>query len=255
MRADFTPRGGRRSRRGWSWRQELEESPFERILAEAHDLARAGADGRRHARGDRAASRSRAAGARFGAVAVPRRRQAAGRRGALDGPRRGCRRDERWWGWGEDGHDVAAARARAGAAARPSSGSTRRRHAAGGARGGARCPSSRCSTAPARGGWPAVVGEEHVRDDRAARVGHAAGRSYPDLVRLRAGDARRRARRRGASRARADEVARAARGLRGGARGRGPVRRRHERGGRRRAAARTASRRVDLARPARGSTA
>ena len=34
----------------------------------------------------------------------------------------------------------------------------------------------------------AAVGEEHVRDDRAARVGHAAGRSYPDLVRLRTGD-------------------------------------------------------------------
>jgi alkyldihydroxyacetonephosphate synthase len=34
-----------------------------------------------------------------------------------------------------------------------------------------------------------VVGEQHVRQDRAERVGHAAGRSYPDLVRLRAGDA------------------------------------------------------------------
>ncbi len=34
-----------------------------------------------------------------------------------------------------------------------------------------------------------VVGEEHVRQDRLARVSHAAGRSYPDLVRLRSGDA------------------------------------------------------------------
>jgi alkyldihydroxyacetonephosphate synthase len=34
-----------------------------------------------------------------------------------------------------------------------------------------------------------AVGEEHVLDDREARVRHAAGRSYPDLVRLRAGDA------------------------------------------------------------------
>src|SRR5581483_6911375 len=35
----------------------------------------------------------------------------------------------------------------------------------------------------------AIVGEEHVRRDRLARVSHAAGRSYPDLVRLRSGDA------------------------------------------------------------------
>ena len=33
-----------------------------------------------------------------------------------------------------------------------------------------------------------VVGEENVRQDRLARVVHAAGRSYPDLVRLRSGD-------------------------------------------------------------------
>jgi alkyldihydroxyacetonephosphate synthase len=35
----------------------------------------------------------------------------------------------------------------------------------------------------------AVVGEEHVRRGRLTRVSHAAGRSYPDLVRLRSGDA------------------------------------------------------------------
>ena len=34
-----------------------------------------------------------------------------------------------------------------------------------------------------------IVGEEHVRQDRLARVRHAAGRGYPDLVRLRGGDA------------------------------------------------------------------
>jgi alkyldihydroxyacetonephosphate synthase len=33
-----------------------------------------------------------------------------------------------------------------------------------------------------------VVGEENVRQDRLSRVSHAAGRSYPDLVRLRSGD-------------------------------------------------------------------
>ena len=34
-----------------------------------------------------------------------------------------------------------------------------------------------------------LLGAEQLRDDREARVAHAAGRSYPDLVRLRAGDA------------------------------------------------------------------
>jgi alkyldihydroxyacetonephosphate synthase len=33
----------------------------------------------------------------------------------------------------------------------------------------------------------AIVGAEHVRDDHTERVQHAAGRGYPDLVRLRAG--------------------------------------------------------------------
>jgi alkyldihydroxyacetonephosphate synthase len=32
-----------------------------------------------------------------------------------------------------------------------------------------------------------IVGAEHVRDDRAERVQHAAGKGYPDLVRMRAG--------------------------------------------------------------------
>jgi len=43
--------------------------------------------------------------------------------------------------------------------------------------------------AEARSGLASIVGEDAVRDDRLARVGHALGRSYPDLVRLRAGDA------------------------------------------------------------------
>ena len=34
----------------------------------------------------------------------------------------------------------------------------------------------------------AVVGDEHVRTDHETRVFHAAGKSYPDLVRLRSGD-------------------------------------------------------------------
>src|SRR3954465_14048029 len=32
-----------------------------------------------------------------------------------------------------------------------------------------------------------IVGAEHVADDQLTRVSHAAGRSYPDLVRLRSG--------------------------------------------------------------------
>ena len=92
----------------------------------------------------------------------------------------------RWWGWGEDGHDVGAARARAGAAARRARGSTD-------APGRRPSRSRRCGCrrraldGAARARLAAVVGEEHVRDDRAARVEHAAGRSYPDLVRLRSG--------------------------------------------------------------------
>ena len=34
----------------------------------------------------------------------------------------------------------------------------------------------------------AIVGSEHVRDDHAERVLHAAGKGYPDLVRMRAGE-------------------------------------------------------------------
>jgi alkyldihydroxyacetonephosphate synthase len=36
-----------------------------------------------------------------------------------------------------------------------------------------------------------VVGDENVRTDRASRVAHAAGKSYPDLIRQRGGDCRR----------------------------------------------------------------
>jgi alkyldihydroxyacetonephosphate synthase len=40
----------------------------------------------------------------------------------------------------------------------------------------------------ARDALVAAVGAEHVRDDHAARILHAAGKGYPDLVRQRAGD-------------------------------------------------------------------
>ena len=48
-----------------------------------------------------------------------------------------------------------------------------------------RLPPSALDAAP----FAAVVGEDAVRTDRLTRVAHAAGRSYLDLVRLRAGDA------------------------------------------------------------------
>ena len=41
----------------------------------------------------------------------------------------------------------------------------------------------------ARDRLASIVGEDAVRDDRLARVAHALGKSYPDLVRIRAGDA------------------------------------------------------------------
>jgi alkyldihydroxyacetonephosphate synthase len=91
----------------------------------------------------------------------------------------------RWWGWGEDGHDVALPEQalellRSETGLDPAAGSP---HVA---LEDVRLPPSRLD-ASVRARLAGVVGEEHVRDDRAARVEHAAGRSYPDLVRLRTG--------------------------------------------------------------------
>jgi alkyldihydroxyacetonephosphate synthase len=92
----------------------------------------------------------------------------------------------RWWGWGEDGHDVplpehAAELLRGELGLDPAAGAPPV------ALEEVKLPESRLD-AGVRARLAAVVGEEHVRDDREARVGHAAGRSYPDLVRLRTGD-------------------------------------------------------------------
>jgi alkyldihydroxyacetonephosphate synthase len=43
--------------------------------------------------------------------------------------------------------------------------------------------------AQARAELASAVGEDAMRDDRVARVSHALGKSYPDLVRIRSGDA------------------------------------------------------------------
>jgi alkyldihydroxyacetonephosphate synthase len=93
----------------------------------------------------------------------------------------------RWWGWGEDGHDVplpgpALALLRDELGADPAA-----RHGPV-ALEEVRLPEPRLPAA-ARIRLEAAVGAEHVIDDRAARVAHAAGRSYADLVRLRGGDA------------------------------------------------------------------
>ena len=92
----------------------------------------------------------------------------------------------RWWGWGEDAHAGALPDARAGAAARASSG-------VGGAAPRGRSPSRTCGC-PSRALPDGVLDRlrgvgASVRDDREARVAARAGKGYPDLVRLRAGDA------------------------------------------------------------------
>jgi alkyldihydroxyacetonephosphate synthase len=92
----------------------------------------------------------------------------------------------RWWGWGEEGHVVsmpepAAALLRGELGI---DGKIRRRPVA---LDEVRLPELRLPAA-ARERLARAVGGEHVRDDRGSRVSHAAGRSYPDLVRLRSGD-------------------------------------------------------------------
>jgi alkyldihydroxyacetonephosphate synthase len=94
----------------------------------------------------------------------------------------------RWWGWGEDGHDVwvpeallALLRDEIGL----DPGTPRRQHVE---LDEVRLPAPRFPSA-VRERLAAAIGAEHVLDDREARVAHAVGRSYPDLVRLRSGDA------------------------------------------------------------------
>jgi alkyldihydroxyacetonephosphate synthase len=93
----------------------------------------------------------------------------------------------RWWGWGQEGHQVSLPEP-ATALLRDELGadlSVRHEHVA---LEEVRLPQPRLPGG-ARARLEAAVGAEHVLDDRAARVEHAAGRSYPDLVRLRSGDA------------------------------------------------------------------
>ena len=92
----------------------------------------------------------------------------------------------RWWGWGEDGHDAPlSATAQALLAGELGVLPARRDPVA---LDDVRLPDGKLS-ADARARLAAIVGDEHLRDDRLTRVAHAAGRGYHDLVRLRSGDA------------------------------------------------------------------
>jgi alkyldihydroxyacetonephosphate synthase len=93
----------------------------------------------------------------------------------------------RWWGWGEDGHAVPLPAA-AEALLRDELGADRAARRPPVPLEQVSVPDGRLPE-PARERLAAAVGAEHVRDDRDNRISHAVGRSYPDLVRIRSGDA------------------------------------------------------------------
>jgi alkyldihydroxyacetonephosphate synthase len=93
----------------------------------------------------------------------------------------------RWWGWGEDG--------RSGSLPPAAAALLERELGSGSDSVTAHVPLERVELpAPRLADGPRAelvdaLGSEHVRDDRLARVTHAAGKSYPDLVRMRSGEA------------------------------------------------------------------
>ncbi len=93
----------------------------------------------------------------------------------------------RWWGWGEDSEAIRLADP-AAAVLRSELGLTEGAGASPVSLEDVRLPEPALDE-DARDALAHAVGEEHVRDDRLSRITHAAGKSYPDLVRLRAGDA------------------------------------------------------------------
>jgi alkyldihydroxyacetonephosphate synthase len=93
----------------------------------------------------------------------------------------------RWWGWGEDGHQVSFPEP-AQALLRDELGADLSARHEPVALEEVRLPEPRLPGG-ARARLEAAVGASNLVDDRVARVRHAAGRSYPDLVRLRSGDA------------------------------------------------------------------
>jgi alkyldihydroxyacetonephosphate synthase len=93
----------------------------------------------------------------------------------------------RWWGWGEDGHDAPLSDG-AQALLAAELGPLPVGHRDPVALEDVRLPAA-ALPAGVRELLVGAVGAGHVGDDRLTRVTHAAGRGYPDLVRLRAGDA------------------------------------------------------------------
>jgi alkyldihydroxyacetonephosphate synthase len=90
----------------------------------------------------------------------------------------------RWWGWGEDGHAPALQQAtlsllreRAGISSRPSAPVALR---------AVRLDAPRIPE-PALDRLRALLGADAVHDSHPERVRHAAGKGYPDLVRMRTG--------------------------------------------------------------------
>ncbi len=93
----------------------------------------------------------------------------------------------RWWGWGDDTHDAALPEA-AAALLRDELGWTDAPGRPTVTLEDVRLPEIRLSDGQ-RKRLEEAVGTAGVRTDRLERVLHAAGKSYPDLVRVRAGDA------------------------------------------------------------------
>jgi alkyldihydroxyacetonephosphate synthase len=91
---------------------------------------------------------------------------------------------QRWWGWGTDGHDgpLPAGGDELLTAELDLDPAAPRREPP--ALADVRLPPTALALG-ARTALTAIIGDGWVRDDHAARVTHAAGRSYPDLVRLR----------------------------------------------------------------------
>ena len=91
----------------------------------------------------------------------------------------------KWWGWGDPDHQaeipepaLAALRTELGAPARDVPVPVARR---------ARAARLRAEEEGARRPGRRIVGDAWVQDDRLTRVTHAAGKSYPDLLRMRSG--------------------------------------------------------------------
>ncbi len=91
----------------------------------------------------------------------------------------------RWWGWGDPEHASRALSPRMLELLRETVGvaSTPRPPVALGA---VKLPKARLAES-AKASLQAIAGRDGVRDDHSERVGHAAGKGYVDLVRMRAG--------------------------------------------------------------------